>query len=167
MNFLGIFLKPKQIEWRDNQVYIQIVVLIKDIYINVRKFKKQFTKYIIVLFRSRKLQSRCYSFVCLFVWGFSTHSRDFTHMETHHYRWRAANSDICLALMAIEQWGFFSVSRLLWHGAFVTMVISEDPRHSHVLPSDSQWSCHNLFLRLRSLGAGIRTPNLPLAGRLF
>ena len=33
-----------------------------------------------------------------------------------HCRWRAANFDLCSVLMAIEQWGFFSVSHLLWHG---------------------------------------------------
>ena len=37
----------------------------------------------------------------------------------HHCRWRAANFDLCSALMAIEQWGFFSVPHLLWHGASV------------------------------------------------
>ena len=31
----------------------------------------------------------------------------------HHYRWRAANFDLCSAIMAIEQWGFFSVPHLL------------------------------------------------------
>ena len=36
-----------------------------------------------------------------------------------HCRWKAVNFDLCLALMAIEQWGFFSVPHLLWHGAFV------------------------------------------------
>ena len=36
--------------------------------------------------------------------------------------------------------------------------------HQNVLPSVWQWSCHYLFLRLRSVAAGIRTPNLPLAG---
>ena len=30
-----------------------------------------------------------------------------------HYRWRVANFDLCSALMAIEQWGFVSVSHLL------------------------------------------------------
>ena len=34
-------------------------------------------------------------------------------------RWRASNFDLCSALMAIEQWGFFSVPHLLWHGASV------------------------------------------------
>ena len=34
----------------------------------------------------------------------------------HHYWWRATSFDLYSALMAIEQWGFFSVSHLLWHG---------------------------------------------------
>ena len=37
----------------------------------------------------------------------------------HHCRWRAANFDLCSAHMAIEQWGFFRVPHLLWHGASV------------------------------------------------
>ena len=37
----------------------------------------------------------------------------------HHYRWRAAHFDPCSALMTIEQWGFLSVTHLLWHGASV------------------------------------------------
>ena len=53
----------------------------------------------------------------------------------HHYRWRAAHFDLYSALMAIEQWGFFSVPHLLWHGHPFIMVISEDPWHSHLLPS--------------------------------
>ena len=40
-------------------------------------------------------------------------------LRPHHYRWGAANVDLCSALKAIEQWGFFSVPRLLWHGASV------------------------------------------------
>ena len=32
---------------------------------------------------------------------------------------RAANFDLCSALMAIEQWGFFSVPHLLWHWASI------------------------------------------------
>ena len=38
------------------------------------------------------------------------------------------------------------------------MVISEDPWHSHLLPSIWQSSCHYLFLRLRSVATGDRTP---------
>ena len=39
--------------------------------------------------------------------------------KRHHCRWKAANFDLCSALMAIQQWGFFSVPHLLWHGASV------------------------------------------------
>ena len=78
---------------------------------------------------SRKIFLLCL-FVCLFgvycpTWEF------FTHME-HHCRWRAANFDLCSALMAIEQWanfdlhvcltlmaieqgGFFNLPQLLRH----------------------------------------------------
>ena len=43
---------------------------------------------------------------CLFVWRFSSHSF-FPHMEISplHCRWRAANFDLCSALMAIQQLG--------------------------------------------------------------
>ena len=45
-------------------------------------------------------------------------TREFlTHMETSPLRWRAANFDLCSALMAIEQWGFFSARHLLRHGS--------------------------------------------------
>ena len=53
-------------------------------------------------------------FVCLFVclFGVFSPNREFiTHMET------SPNFDLCSALMAIEQLGFFSLSRLLRHGA--------------------------------------------------
>ena len=66
---------------------------------------------------------------------------------------------------------FFSVANLLWPGSLAShtycetghpfiMVISEDQWHSHLLPNVWQWSCHYLFLRLRSVEAGIRTHNL-------
>ena len=37
----------------------------------------------------------------------------------HCYRGKAANFDLCSALIAIEQWGLFSVPHLLWHGSSV------------------------------------------------
>ena len=43
------------------------------------------------------------------------------------------------------------------------MVISGDSWHSHLLPSVWGWSCHYLFLWLRSVATGIRKPKLPLA----
>ena len=41
------------------------------------------------------------------------------------WRWRAAKFDICSALMAIEQWGFFSVQ--LWQGTSVNNVHLRGP----------------------------------------
>ena len=60
----------------------------------------------------------CVVFVCLeFIVPLETFS---LIMRRHHCRWRAANFDLlCSALIAIEQWGFFSVPHLLWHGASV------------------------------------------------
>ena len=56
------------------------------------------------------------NFVCLFVifrptWEF------FTHMETSPLPMKGCK--FCLAPVAIEQWGFFSVPHLLWQGASV------------------------------------------------
>ena len=57
-------------------------------------------------------------FVCLF--GVYRPTREFLLIwRRHHYRCRSANFDLCLALMAIEPREFFSVPRLLWHGASV------------------------------------------------
>ena len=97
--------------------------------------------------------------VCLFVYmGFFLPLENFSLIwRRHHYRWRATNFELSSTLMAIKQWGLFSVPHLLWHGASFKMVISEDPWHSHLSQS--------LFLRLTSVAAGIRSPNLSLAGR--
>ena len=52
----------------------------------------------------------------------------------HHCWWRAGNLDLLPAIMAIEQWGFFSVVFLprLWHGTSVFKVISEVLWHSYM-----------------------------------
>ena len=72
---------------------------------------------------------------CLFVWVSSSPSKFFTHIGCHNFRWRAANFDqyICSAPTVIEQWGFFSLPHLLSYP--FKMVITEDPWHSHLLPS--------------------------------
>ena len=52
-----------------------------------------------------KLDIFVLSSVCLFVlfvWDFSSHNFSLI-WRRHHYRRRAANSDLCSALMAIEQ----------------------------------------------------------------
>ena len=59
-------------------------------------------------------------FFCFIVWTLSSDSRIFSLiLRRHHCRWRAANFDLCAALMAIEHWGFFNVPHLLWQGASV------------------------------------------------
>ena len=60
----------------------------------------------------------CFLFVCLF--GAYVSLENFSLIwRQRHYRWRAVNCYLHSTLMAIEQWGFFSVPHLLWHGASV------------------------------------------------
>ena len=42
------------------------------------------------------------------------------------------------------------------------MVISENPSHSHLLCRVQKWSCHYMFLRLKSVAAWIRIPIIRL-----
>ena len=83
-------------------------------------------------------------FVCLFVcFEFYVPLKNFSlTRRSHHYRWRAANFDLCSTFMAVEQWRFFSVPHLLDTGHLFIMVISEDPWHSRL------WFEHPTF-RLR------------------
>ena len=80
----------------------------------------------------------------------------------HYKLWRAANFDLCLALLVIERWGFLSVPHLLWYGTYVYN--GHLQWHSNLLPSDWRGNCYYLFLRLMPVAAGIRTPNLQLPG---
>ena len=55
--------------------------------------------------------------ICLFVWGFSSHSKIFHSFEDVTITAWTVNFDLIYsALMANEQWGFFIVPHLLWHG---------------------------------------------------
>ena len=65
--------------------------------------------------------------VCLFVWGFFLfawgfyvpYENFFTHMEAPPFPVKDFKFWPISAHMVIEQWGFFSVPQLLWHGASV------------------------------------------------
>ena len=77
----------------------------------------------------------------------------------HHCLWRAADFDLCYAQ---HSWPLNSEGSETCHTYCDTcllflMVISEDPWHSHLLPSIWQWSCHYLFLRLGSVATGDQT----------
>ena len=73
------------------------------------------------LILKRKIQSRFNSDM-VFIKGFVVPFKNFSLIwRCHHYRWKTANFNLIVfsALIAIEQWGFFSVPRLLWHGTSV------------------------------------------------
>ena len=107
-------------------------------------------------------------FVCLFVSGSSSHWRFF-----YSYGDRPITGEGLQTLTyARYSWPSSSEGSLACHnycdaGHPFIMVISKDMSDSHLLLSVWQWNCHYLFLRLRSVAAGIRTPNLPPAGRII
>ena len=61
-----------------------------------------------------------------------------------------------------KQRGFLSVLLLFWH-PFI-MVISEDPWHSHLLPSYWQRSCHYLFYDWGLSRLGFEHPTFRMRG---
>ena len=104
--------------------------------------------------------------VCLFIWSLCPIREFFTHMETSPLPVKAAN-----LTYARKSWPLSSESYLTCHtycdtGLPFIIVISEDPWHSHLLPSVWQWSCHYLFLRLRSVATGDQTPISHMRGEL-
>ena len=106
------------------------------------------------------LEIVCVSLFFLIVWGFSSRSKNFSLIwRRYHYRWKAANFDLCSALMATEQRGFFTYCDT---GHTFIIVASKDAWHSHLLPSVWQWNCHYLFLRLGSVRLGFQQPTFRL-----
>ena len=76
--------------------------------------------------KSSSLFPHMFLFVCLF--GIFVPLENFSLIWRRHlYRWRASNLDLCLALMAMEQWGLFSTHCDTGH-PFI-MAISDDPRY--------------------------------------
>ena len=67
--------------------------------------------------------------------------------KRYHDWWWATNFDICSALMAIEQWGFFiNVPHVLWHGpTLYNGNLRENPWRSQMFWSVLPWSCHYLL----------------------
>ena len=85
----------------------------------------------------------------------------FTHMETSPLLWRTANFVLCSALMAIEQWRFFCVPHLLWHGAS----FNNDRGPLTPTPIAKRLAVELPLPVFTTVAAGIRTPNLQLTGR--
>ena len=104
--------------------------------------------------------------LCLFVWSLSSHSK-----ILHSY------GDVIIAGEGLQILTYARHSRSLSSEGSLTchtycntglpfiMVISEDPLHSHLLPSVWQWSCHYLFLRFRFVATGDRTPISRMRGQ--
>ena len=69
--------------------------------------------------RNSRKNFKVFLFVCVF-WGVFVPLEYFPLLwRRYHCRWRAANFYLPSELMAIEQWGFFSLLNLLWHGSSV------------------------------------------------
>ena len=103
-------------------------------------------------------------FVCLF-WGFRPTREFFTQIEISLLPVKGYKCPMfgihCLWVVRIS-WACHTYCDTE-HPLII--VISEDTWHSDQLPSVLAWSCNYLFLRLRVVAVGIRTPNLPLARR--
>ena len=84
--------------------------------------------------------------VCLYLWGFASHSRIF-----HSYVYvTIAGERLQILTYARHSLSLSSEGSLASHTNCETrhpfiMVISEDPWHTHPLPSAWQWRCHYLF----------------------
>ena len=100
-------------------------------------------------------------FVCL-VGGFRPTLEFFTHFETSPL---PAKSCKCWPKLGNYDQGAVRIHNYCYTRHMFLMVISDNPWHSHLMTSVRQWSCYYVFLRLRYVPAGIRTPNLPLASR--
>ena len=98
-------------------------------------------------------------FLFLFIWSLSSHSRTF------HSCGEVTIAGEGLQILTDDRhsWPLNREGSLTCHtcsdtGLPFRMVIFEDPCHSYLLPNVWQWSGHNMFLRLRSVATGNRTP---------
>ena len=95
----------------------------------------------------------------LFIWRLLSHSRIF-----HSYGdITIAGERLQILTYARHSWPLSSEGSLTCHthcetGLPFKMVISEDPWHSHLMSSVWQWSCHYMFLWLRSVATRDWTP---------
>ena len=79
----------------------------------------------------------------------------------HHCRLRAANFDLCLARMAIEQWRFFSVPHLLRHTGHLRGIVT----HIYCRAFDSGAATTCLYMYDLGLSRlGLKHPTFRLRG---
>ena len=108
-------------------------------------------------------------FVVLFVWlGFNVPLENFSLIwRRHHYRCTASIFDLYSAPMAIEQWGFYSVSHLLWQGASVNIynVHLQKPLTLSSVAERLAVELSIIVFTTYAVATGIWTPNLLHAKR--
>ena len=102
----------------------------------------------------------------LFVWSLSSHSRIY-HLYGDVI---IAGEGLQILTYARHSWPLSSEGSLMCHiycdiGLLFLMVIFEDPLQ--LLPRVWQWTCHDLFLRIRSVANGGRTPISRMRGEHF
>ena len=84
----------------------------------------------------------------------------------HHCRWRTACKFWPQYSWPLSREGSLACQTYCDTGHPFMMVISEDPWHSHLLPSVSHWSCHYLFYDFGVSRLEFEhVPNLPHARR--
>ena len=110
--------------------------------------------------------------ICLFVcltclFGYIVLLENFSLIwRRHHYRWRVV-SDLCLTLMAIEQWRFFSVPHQLCTycaSVYNGHLLSEDSWQSHLLPSVTFEEINRICIFIYNVDIGMVCPSVSLAG---
>ena len=106
---------------------------------------------------------RLFLFVCLEF--FVTLENVSLIWRRHHYRWRAANFDLC-SVWPLSSKGSLACDTFCDTGHSFIMVILEDPWHSHLLPSVWKWSCHYMFSDLGLLRLGFEHQKFRLRGDL-
>ena len=107
--------------------------------------RKNRNSYLKLAFSMRSLrtsphQSSFFSFLfCLFVdfLIFRSTREFFTHMETSPVQMK----DLYSTLVTIEQWGFFCVPHLLWHGPFIP--VADLLAGELSLPVSTTWVCRD------------------------
>ena len=102
---------------------------------------------------------------CLFVWGFSSQSRIFLSYGDV----TIAGEGLHILTSVRHSWLFSSDGSLACYTYLDTghPFISEDPLHSHLLPSVWLWSCHFKFYALRLSRLGFEHLTLRLRDEHF
>ena len=102
--------------------------------------------------------------ICLFVWGFYSHSGIF-----HSY------GDVTITDQGIQMFTYARHSWPLSSEGSLACPTYCDTGHPFIRTRDTHTCCPafgsedviGLFLQIRSVAAGIRTPKLPLAGQML